>query len=622
MSTNKGVSLRYKVLFLLISLPAVSLILYLFMANHLFVSDKQAYVYDSSLVLARSLANQVKTEINSYERVIDPIVEGVSLTSLHFSDEGRDSFYRQKAIEWAMIYRPSKGGVYTRSDQIRLGSRYVTELKLDPNVLLQMQKQTMSSDLALRYYKHEKQFFMIMEAHGNKAKPSEYYLTLVLYKAPDLYEAFATPNLYKSYLINKNKFMSMEPIYVRTHGDRIKIDSMNFFDPIVKRKLPEGATELTTESGHRALVAYADVKKANLIVASVADKEAALLAAKKLRLKSALFFLALIALTVVISIFSSINLTSTLSDLVLATKEIAKGNFGIKVKVNSGDEVGELASGFNLMAEEVSRLVTATADQARMEQELKTVKVVQETLFPDPEMKIGPLNIRSLFEPASECGGDWFHYSFVNEKAFLWIGDATGHGAPAALITSAAKSASAIIEAMPSTSPSQALEIMNHALHATSKGKILMTFFLGIVDLQSGEMQYSNASHEFPFVIPQKDDLKKKDLVPLCEAEGKRLGEEFGSQYSEGTYKLQAGDTVVFYTDGVIDLRNPSGDELGERKFIKALISSSNASLSVQGKLDAFRRVIADHRKKEVLIDDVTMFMVQYEGNENAESAA
>ncbi len=101
---------------------------------------------------------------------------------------------------------------------------------------------------------------------------------------------------------------------------------------------------------------------------------------------------------------------------------------------------------FNIMAAEVSRLLDQTAEKARMESELQTAKTVQETLFPETRAKIGPLAIAGYYEPASECGGDWWHYCQIGNKIFLWIGDATGHGAPAALITSAAKSASTIIE--------------------------------------------------------------------------------------------------------------------------------------------------------------------------------
>src|SRR5690606_35511909 len=109
------------------------------------------------------------------------------------------------------------------------------------------------------------------------------------------------------------------------------------------------------------------------------------------------------------------------------------------------DEVGGLAQGFNFMAGEVSRLMEETKEAARMEGELETVRLVQETLFPEPVKRVGDFHLAGHFEPASECGGDWWHYCKVGDKLFIWIGDATGHGAPSAMVTSAAKAAATII---------------------------------------------------------------------------------------------------------------------------------------------------------------------------------
>ncbi|MCB0357928.1 MAG: SpoIIE family protein phosphatase, partial [Bdellovibrionales bacterium] len=324
-------------------------------------------------------------------------------------------------------------------------------------------------------------------------------------------------------------------------------------------------------------------------------------------------FLAIICVALLLSVITSISLTSTIAKLMSATEEIGKGNFVIDLDVRSSDEFGELGKRFKAMAEKVSSLLKATAEQARMENELEMVRIVQENLLPKANLEVGPFKIVSHFEPASECGGDWFYYSEVDGKVYLWIGDATGHGAPAAIITGAAKSAAAIIEASPGITPGQALEVMNHALNSTAHGTILMTFFLAIVDPETGLVTYANASHEFPYVIPNKADLKKKDLIPLCETKpGKRLGEEQGSTYEEGQYQLESGDSILFYTDGIIDLQNENGEEMGERNFIKSIIASSNKSPHIAGRVDAFKKTIAEYRGHAVLIDDVTLFWAQY----------
>ncbi len=136
---------------------------------------------------------------------------------------------------------------------------------------------------------------------------------------------------------------------------------------------------------------------------------------------------------------------------------------------------------FNNTMAQFPRLMSATAEKARMQNELNTVKTVQETL-PPSVTQFGLLRIVGHFEPAAECGGDWWNYSRSGNKIYIWIGDATGHGAPAALITSAACSGGGDYWNS-DMNPGKALTILNHAIHKTAKGQINMTFFIACIDL-------------------------------------------------------------------------------------------------------------------------------------------
>ncbi|UXR63203.1 SpoIIE family protein phosphatase [Bdellovibrio bacteriovorus] len=344
------------------------------------------------------------------------------------------------------------------------------------------------------------------------------------------------------------------------------------------------------------------------------EKEKALGAVQILIRKSLIFFGLLISVTVILSLFASSGLTQALTQLFDATKKVAEGDFNIRVDVKSSDEVGSLADNFNIMAAEVSRLLDQTAEKARMESELQTAKTVQETLFPETQAKIGPLAIAGYYEPASECGGDWWHYCQIGNKIFLWIGDATGHGAPAALITSAAKSASTIIERLNIT-PAKALELLNRSIYDVSKGRIMMTFFLASFDLETGELAYCNASHEAPFLMKKGEGpLKKKDLIPLNEVNNPRLGQARDSVYEQTTIQVETGDLVFFYTDGIPDIQDPAKAAWGEREFIKALIAANKDFPGVSDSVERFAQSFQAHRQGAPLIDDVTFFVVKNEG--------
>jgi sigma-B regulation protein RsbU (phosphoserine phosphatase) len=239
---------------------------------------------------------------------------------------------------------------------------------------------------------------------------------------------------------------------------------------------------------------------------------------------------------------------------------------------------------------------------------------VQETLFPDTEARIGPLEIAGYYEPASECGGDWWHYCTVGSKIFLWIGDATGHGAPAALITSAAKSASTIIERL-NISPAKALELLNRSIYDVSKGRIMMTFFLAAFDPATGEMAYCNASHEAPLLFRHGEEgLKKRDLLPLNDVNNPRLGQARDSVYTQTTVTLGKGDAVLFYTDGIPDIQNPAHEAWGEREFLKNFVLANKDYPNVRDSVERFVASFKEHRQGAPLIDDVTFFMVKNEG--------
>ncbi|RYF10756.1 MAG: hypothetical protein EOO40_04580, partial [Deltaproteobacteria bacterium] len=256
--------------------------------------------------------------------------------------------------------------------------------------------------------------------------------------------------------------------------------------------------------------------------------------------------------------------------------------------------------------QQVVKRVTRTAKQQVFGGASATAKTVQETLFPETDAQMGPLSISGFYEPASECGGDWWHYCLVGKKIFLWIGDATGHGAPAALITSAAKSASSIIERL-NINPAQALELLNKSIFDVSKGRIMMTFFLASYDPDTQEMTYANASHEAPFLIKHSEGtLKKKDLVPLNEVNNPRLGQSRDTKYKQTTVKLDPNDMVLFYTDGIPEVQNALKVSWGERDFLKAIVAANKDYPTAHDSVMRLTQMMQDHRQGEVLIDDVT----------------
>lgn len=598
-----GLSLKYKLLVLLTVIPVVSLGLYFFLATGEFKEDKIAYVHDSSAAVAKSLSTQVRAEVNSFLEAVKPMVSNYDQVEKRFNETGLKLFQDAGRIDGLILFQKRQNSQYERIGELKRSGQYVESFLADQKTIMESVEKAARDEVDLSAPQYLDKHLVIGYRAGDKEAASQ--LVLVgLYRAGELRSSFVDSKLYKMYLINKQN-----RVFVGADQGE---ENKEVFVKVNSAKLPEGSLE--SDVGESKLVGYAGVGFSGLSVSAVVKKQDALKAVDKLVWKSVTFFLALIAATIIISLFASIQLTSALRDLYNATKLIAKGDFSIRVESRTNDEVGGLADGFNFMAGEVSRLMKETADKARMQGELETVKIVQETLFPEDEAQIGDYKIIGHFEPASECGGDWWNYSQMGDKLYLWIGDATGHGAPAAMVTSAAKAAATIVEDLPGITPTKALEIMNKAIHETSKGKILMTFFVASIDLKTGEMVYANASHEPPYVVRKKEGkYSKRDLEPLLDSNGPRLGDQRDSTYNEGRVEFNPGDSILFYTDGIVDLESPDGKIWGERGFIRTLVESANNGPALEPKMDHMKQKISDFRSDTELVDDITLFMCQYE---------
>jgi predicted ATPase/serine phosphatase RsbU (regulator of sigma subunit) len=267
---------------------------------------------------------------------------------------------------------------------------------------------------------------------------------------------------------------------------------------------------------------------------------------------------------------------------------------------------------------ENARLYSEVAEKARMQAELETARMVQETLFPIDTAVIESLQISGHYEPATECGGDWWHYHQVGSKVFVYIGDATGHGAAAALVTSASRAAVSLLSTIADLTPSKAMGLLNRAINETSKGRMNMTFFICAFDTQTGLLTYSNASHEQPFIVPNDFQMPKSvaaaaNLLPnLMEANGPRLGENLDHVYSEASVQISPGDLIMLYSDGIRDITNKEGREWGNRNFLKAVLSTVPSGIDPDEVRSAILREGFLFRDGEPLKDDVTFVALRY----------
>jgi serine phosphatase RsbU (regulator of sigma subunit)/HAMP domain-containing protein len=268
-------------------------------------------------------------------------------------------------------------------------------------------------------------------------------------------------------------------------------------------------------------------------------------------------------------------------------------------------------------------LLKKTAENARMEKELETAKLVQDTMFPPRDIHLAGFEVQSYYVPAGECGGDWWGMLELPEgKVLLAIGDATGHGVPAALVTATAKAACSVIHRISqevpqiASSPSQVLHFLNKAVYESTLGKILMTFFVAVLDTKTGEVTYATASHDpvYWYKMPEgatPENGSKDNVEVLLSEPGPRLGQNAVSNYQTGKIQLKPKDLIILYTDGLTEGKSPDGGEWGDRKFLRSIgkFAHQDPTTIRENLLEEFHKFILT----EPLHDDVTLVVCKFD---------
>ncbi len=317
------------------------------------------------------------------------------------------------------------------------------------------------------------------------------------------------------------------------------------------------------------------------------DRTAAFQAITRMYLTSALWGALIILVAGMLSFVSAGTVTKHLRDLVLATKKIASGDFGVRLSPTSKDEVSELGHSVNHMAQKIQVLMSSEVEKARFEKELETARMVQSTFFPKKDVHVNHLSVTGSYQPATECGGDlWGHFNVKDGVELVFIADAMGHGAPAALVTAIAyatcQSVASILREKSSinTSPAALLHRLNHIILDAVDGKISMTFFVAIFDFNAGTLTYANAGHNFPIIITgNKNDVRlgkasKKAFESTPTAaisltlQGNPLGVDRDAEFKEKSTSIAAGDKVFFFTDGLIENCLAGQSPLGRKELL------------------------------------------------------
>jgi serine phosphatase RsbU (regulator of sigma subunit)/predicted ester cyclase len=207
-------------------------------------------------------------------------------------------------------------------------------------------------------------------------------------------------------------------------------------------------------------------------------------------------------------------------------------------------------------------------ERERIEQELRVARRIQQAALPAAVPELEGWQISPFYQPAREVGGDFYDFHLLSgSRLGVVVGDATGKGVPAALVMSTACGMlQAVSQASDSSSPGEVLEQVNEALSVRIPTNMFVTCFYAILEPESATLSYANAGHDLPYL------RRHGGAAEELRARGMPLGLMPGMSYEEGKTSLRESESVLFYSDGLVEAHDPKGEMFGFPR-LRALVA-------------------------------------------------
>jgi sigma-B regulation protein RsbU (phosphoserine phosphatase) len=216
----------------------------------------------------------------------------------------------------------------------------------------------------------------------------------------------------------------------------------------------------------------------------------------------------------------------------------------------------------------------ATIEQERLKKEVLLARDIQIGLLPEAPPRHSAVGMLGKMVSSVEIGGDYFDYFMLDRSRIgMAIGDGSGKGVPAAMLMSSLQAVFKNLALKDKLSPGDLVAELNQYLADNAKADQFATFFYGIIDAEDSTFTFCNAGH-----CPTL--LCKKDYVDRLGEGGMPLGVDANFPYEEGRVRLEAGDLLCLYTDGITEQASADGEQFDEPRLIEFLQANRNLPLS------------------------------------------
>ncbi len=575
-------SIKWKITLSLIVVSLLLVSIYIFMATHIFESDKISYIFDEQ-------QNKIQLKVQKFNQTVD---SSIWFARLLFKDQNVE----EKKPEQEILLKNQNyiNGIFIFNYQSKDISSYFQkdpEFKIDPNLVygkinykkthvVHYMGEWFLASIPMRQETHKVLWLLIQ--WKDDASTSENTQTL-------FFENLKVVEKSGVDYIDDQEATQVIQNFLATTTDI----------SITTTKLKVGSSSY--------LSSFAKTNQEGLNFVSLTNEKDALMALNELYNKSVIFLIISALVTFVVSLLLSNSLTYRINQLTGLAAEIGKGNFNIAFDEKSSDEVGILSKAFGKMGTEIQKLFADNLEKDRMERELKTAGIIQDKLFPvEKDKTFKNYQVSGHYLTSTECGGDWWQCFEVGGYLYLIIADATGHGTPAALVTSASNAVVSYLRQR-ETNLEELVDAWDNVVYSTSKGEVLMTAQICRIHLATGKGEIINLGHEPPVLYTA---LQNKGTY-MSLSPNYSLGERKNSSKKIQTFELQPGDHFLMYTDGIQASMFKEKHEMSEKQILKLYNTYFQMTPDVAHMTSSLYRFLREKSDPiEQLEDDITLVSV------------
>jgi serine phosphatase RsbU (regulator of sigma subunit) len=253
---------------------------------------------------------------------------------------------------------------------------------------------------------------------------------------------------------------------------------------------------------------------------------------------------------------------------------------------------------------ENSRLAVVEQQKLLISRDLEQAAEIQRRLLPTQAPIVPGYEIAGHNLPCRTVGGDYFDFfPYADGRIGLVLGDVSGKGMPAALLMTALKGGVQVLLGEAPEDVSSLMSRLDRVVAANFPRNRFVSLFFGLLDPVTGEMIYCNAGHNPPFLVRADGAIER---LPSC---GTILGifPDFG--YDVKRCRLEPGDLLTLFSDGVTEENNPAGEEFGEERLARLLLE--RGKLGAAGLVEGIRQAVLDWAAGAAAADDVTVLVAR-----------